>query len=94
MGAGRVEGLGCYDFPMTAAAQNILRQALDLAAEERAEIAGALVESLEPGGHSGVDQAWRSEVRHRLETIEAGEADWIPWDDVRAELRGRLGGEG
>lgn len=84
---------GCYDFAMTSAAQSILKQALDLADEERAEIVGALVESLDPRQDADVETAWRSEIRRRLEVIDSGEAEWIPWEKVRADLRGRLGGK-
>lgn len=83
-----------YNSAMTTEAQNLLRRALELGDEERAEIAGLLFQSLDPPDEAGVDEAWRKEIRRRLRLIEEGEAEWIPWDDVRAELRARLHGEG
>lgn len=78
---------------MTAATQSLLRQALQLSESERVEIAGALFESLGPTPEPEVDEAWRAEIRRRLAAIDSGQAEWIPWEEVRAEFRSRLRGE-
>jgi putative addiction module component (TIGR02574 family) len=57
--------------------------ALKLPEQERAELIGRLQDSLT----DNVDQAWRAEVRRRLERIEAGDVEWIDGDEVLAELR-------
>ena len=57
--------------------------ALELPEQERAELIGRLQDSLT----DNVDQAWRAEVRRRLERIEAGDVEWIDGDEVLAELR-------
>ena len=57
---------------------------------ERAEIAGVLLESLEPSSDTGVDEAWREEVRRRLEQLDAGGVELIPWEEVREQLFARL----
>lgn len=57
--------------------------ALELPEQERAELIGRLQDSLT----DNVDQAWRVEVRGRLERIEAGDVEWIDGDEVLAELR-------
>lgn len=64
----------------------VLRQALELTDEERAEIAGALLESLEPPSEEGVEEAWREEVARRIAAYDAGEMEAIPWETVRDEL--------
>jgi putative addiction module component (TIGR02574 family) len=75
---------------MTNRADAVLKEAMALAEAERAEIAGALLESLEPSSDTGVDKAWREEVRRRLEQLDAGSAELIPWEEVREQLFARL----
>ena len=74
---------------MTQDTQNLLRQALQLGEDERAEIAAALLESLDPPADAGVEEAWRVEVARRLADIEAG-APTIPWEEVRDQLYAKL----
>lgn len=76
---------------MTKTAASILRSALDLGQEERAEVAAALLESLEPEvDENEIELAWRAEVRRRVESIDRGEVQRIPWESVRDELLARL----
>lgn len=58
--------------------------ALELPEVERAELVSRLQDSLVG---SGVDQAWRAEVRRRLARIDAGDVEWIDGEEVLAELR-------
>lgn len=75
---------------MTRNAEDLLRQALELSEAERAEIAGVLLESLEPPAEAGVEEAWHKEVERRLRAIDAGEAELIPWEEAREQLIARL----
>jgi putative addiction module component (TIGR02574 family) len=68
----------------------VLRQALELHEDERAEIAGALLESLEPAPDVDVEQAWREEVARRVATLEEGTVETIPWEEVRDRLYAKL----
>ncbi len=78
---------------MTNKGRDILREALRLSTRERAEIAGALLESLEPPPDAAVDRAWREEVRRRLEALDAGTVETVPWEQVREQLYERLSGD-
>jgi putative addiction module component (TIGR02574 family) len=78
---------------MTDKARRLLDQALGLSEEERAEIAGALIESLEPGTDADVEAAWRQQVARRIPALECGVARTVPWSEVRDELFSRLSGE-
>lgn len=78
---------------MTDRAKQLLNQALTLSEEERAEIAGALIESLEPGADADVEAAWRREVARRVATLDSGAGETVPWAEVRDELFSRLSGE-
>lgn len=75
---------------MTRNAETVLREALTLPEKERAEIAGALLESLEPAREAGVEAAWRQEVAARVAALEAGEVETTPWEEVRQGLLARL----
>jgi len=79
---------------MTKAAETLLRDALDLDESERAEMAGALLESLElPVDEHEIEQAWREEVQRRVADADAGRAELIPWEEVRDQLFARLHGQ-
>jgi len=70
-------------------AEALLQEALHLPDNERAEIAGALLESLEPEPEADVETAWRQEVAARVAALEAGEVT-IPWEEIRDQLLARL----
>ena len=71
-------------------AQIVLQEALTLAEQERAEIAGALLESLEPEPEVDVETAWRQEVASRVAALEAGEVETTPWEEIRGRFMARL----
>ena len=72
----------------------ILRQALSLPEEERAEVAGALLESIEPPADVEIERAWREEVARRIAAPDAGQARTVPWEEVREQLYARLRASG
>lgn len=71
-------------------AEAILKKALTLSAEDRADIAGSLLQSIEPPPDVEVDRAWREEVAARVAARDAGELETVPWEDVRDRLYARL----
>jgi putative addiction module component (TIGR02574 family) len=75
---------------MERSAQAVLREALALPEANRAELAGAPLESLEPTEEAEVEAAWRQEVKARVAALDAGEAQTIPWEEVRNRLFARL----
>lgn len=77
---------------MTHKAESLLREALELSESERAEIAGRLLESIEPEPDAEVEAAWAAEIDRRVRSIDAGEVELIPWEKVRDQLRSRLNG--
>jgi len=71
-------------------AETLLQEALSLPDDERAEIAGALLESLEPASEEDVETAWRQEVAARVAALEAGEVTTTPWEEIRDQFLARL----
>ena len=79
--------------PMSRNARVVLETALSLPAEERAEIVGALLKSLEPPLEADVETAWKQEVAARVAALDAGEVETVPWEEVRGRLFARLSGQ-
>ena len=67
-------------------AEDVLKEALTLSEADRAEVAGALLNSLEPVEEAEIESAWRQEVATRVAALDAGEVETIPWNDVRDRL--------
>ncbi len=66
--------------------RELFRDAFDLPENERATLAGLLIESLEPPPDPDVEEAWNREAERRWNEIEAGAVRTIPWEEVRARL--------
>ena len=72
---------------MTEKSQVLLKEALKLAANERAEVAEQLIASLDDAADPDVEQAWQEEVQRRLQQVERGEVKTIPWEEVQRRLQ-------
>jgi putative addiction module component (TIGR02574 family) len=73
----------------------LLKQALALPAEERATLAGSLLESLhEYPAEAGTEEAWADEIKRRVEQIESGEVQMLSQEEVRRRLAARLAAAG
>jgi Putative addiction module component len=79
--------------PMTAAVKAVLKQAMQLSPEERAEVANALdgmsadAPALSP---DDLAAAWRPELDHRREELERGEVQTVDAREAIAGIRARL----
>jgi putative addiction module component (TIGR02574 family) len=69
--------------------KDVLTDAFALTEQERATLAGLLIESLEPPPEPDVEQAWAEESARRWREIESGSVHTVPWEEVRAKLFGR-----
>ena len=81
---------------MSPRAQDLLREALTLPLNERADVAAQLLASLDDAAADDpaeVEAAWAAEIERRARRVLAGESAGIPWEDVRRgaeeELRRR-----
>ena len=80
---------------MTSRAQDLLRDALALPSDERADVAAELLASLDdpaPTEATAVEALWARELERRARRVIAGESAGEPWDDVRKRVVGRLAG--
>jgi putative addiction module component (TIGR02574 family) len=77
--------------------QNVLAEALALPTDERAELIGHLLASLDVPADETFDAdaweaSWIEEINRRIAELQAGRADLIPAETVFASLRERLDG--
>lgn len=78
---------------MSDRAQALLREALALGPDERADVAAELLASLdEPPAEdpAAVRSAWAKEIERRARRVLAGESAGEPWEDVRDRIVRRL----
>ena len=72
-------------------ARQLLAEALRLSDEERAALAGELIQSLETDVDADAEAAWSAEIRARLERIDAGAASTVPWSEARRRIHAAAG---
>ena len=78
---------------MTGRAQELLREALTLPVNERADVAAELLASLDEAAAQNpaeVEAAWAKEIERRARRVMSSESAGEPWDDVRARVARRL----
>lgn len=75
---------------MTSIVDEITLKARSLPAEDRARIAEDLLSSLQEEADPAIEAAWDTEIRRRLDEVEAGTAKLIPAAEVFAEVRRML----
>jgi putative addiction module component (TIGR02574 family) len=78
---------------MTEEARELLQKALALPDNERAELAGNLISSLDATIDPDVDAAWQQEVMRRLNDVQSGDVGTIPWEEVQQKGRTLLHGK-
>lgn len=71
-------------------AQKLLEAVLELPDDERADVAGALLESLDGPAEEGAEEAWADEIKRRIEEVESGAVKTIPWAEARRRLHQTL----
>jgi len=71
---------------MTTHVTELFAKASLLSEEDRATLAGLLIESLESEIDSDVEEAWRLEIERRVAELDSGTVQTVPWEEVRAKL--------
>ena len=76
---------------MTPDVSELLKKALALPPKARAALATSLFESLdEEPADEGVEEAWSEEIKRRIEEIDSGKVQMIPYEEVRRRLAALL----
>lgn len=71
---------------MSPQANHLLTEALRLDEQDRGEFASRLIESLDPTAEEGVDSAWAAEIHTRIQELETGQVQAVPWDEARRQI--------
>lgn len=73
---------------MNRTVQDLYERASALEPDDRAELAGLLLQSLEEAEFPSerIEQAWAAEVERRMAEFRAGRIETISWQELRAQL--------
>lgn len=71
-------------------AADLLKEALGLPVEARAALIDSLLESVDTEVDENAEEAWRQEICRRLQEIDSGVVELIPWEDAQRRLRARF----
>lgn len=67
-------------------ARQLFEEAMRLDPKERAALMRLLVDSLDAESEEGVEEAWRVEIERRIEKLDSGQVQTVPWEELRARL--------
>jgi putative addiction module component (TIGR02574 family) len=70
--------------------EKIKKQALELSARERAELAHFLIDSLHPEPEFKSEEAWSEELKRRIDRYKQGESSSKPWSEVKKNAQALL----
>ena len=71
--------------------KQLLAEALLLSDEERAALAGELIQSLEREVDADAEATWSEEIRTRLDRLDAGTAKTVSWSEARRRIHAAAG---
>ena len=69
--------------------KKLLEEALQLSPEERAAVAGSLIESLEDQVDEDAEAAWAEEIERRIQELDSGKVKTVPWSKARRMILGQ-----
>ena len=79
-----------YNDSLTQQASELLQKALSLSEEERAELAGSLIESLDATVDEAAEAAWNQEIARRIADLDSGKVKTVPWEAVRSRISSKF----
>lgn len=65
--------------------EDLLNEAMELDPEDRADLAGRLLHTLEPADPD-VEEAWRAEIRKRMEELDSGAVQPVSAEEARKRI--------
>jgi putative addiction module component (TIGR02574 family) len=71
--------------------KSLLAEALRLSPEERAALAGELIQSLDTEIDQDAEAAWSAEIRARVAQLDAGAAKTVAWSEARRRIHAAAG---
>lgn len=71
---------------MKRAAEEVLKDALELPVEARAALVDSLLDSLDTAVDPDAEKLWQAEILRRAREIHEGAVQLIPWSELRSQL--------
>ncbi len=71
--------------------RELLVEALRLSDDQRAALAGELIQSLETDVDPDAEAEWSAEIRRRIAQVDAGTAVTVPWSEARRRIHAAAG---
>jgi putative addiction module component (TIGR02574 family) len=71
---------------MAKSARKLFEEAMRLDPKERAALMRLLVDTLDAESEDGADEAWQAEIERRIEELDSGQVQAVPWEELRARL--------
>lgn len=75
---------------MAREAEKVLEDALRLPPQARAAVASHLIDSLDEGVDENAEAEWSAEIARRLNELDSGSVQTIPWEQARRRIHERL----
>ena len=75
---------------MSAISEQILKEALALPPQERAELVDQLLATFQSPPDPHIDEMWAREAEDRLDAYDRGELKAVPAEEVLSRIRQRL----
>ncbi len=75
---------------MTKEGNELLKKAMDLPVNDRAELVVSLLDTLDETVDEDVEASWQNEIALRIQELDAGKAKTVPWTEIRSRLTAKL----
>lgn len=79
---------------MSREVHELLKKAMALSAEDRAQLAGSLLDTLDEVVDANIEAAWQEEIARRLQELDAGNGGTVSWIEIRDRLVAKLPSRG
>jgi len=70
--------------------EELFIESSDLDDNNKAKLAGLLLESIEQPVDPDVEKLWYEEIENRLKSLDDGSAKLIPWEEVKSKVHSKL----
>ena len=71
---------------MVATPKKLYEKAMSLNDQERVELVGLLLESLQIDDDEGIEAAWVKEIERRVAELDSAAVESVSWTDVRSRV--------
>ena len=75
---------------MSPKSTELLKQALELSVEERANLAAQILESLDSSDDPEVQAAWQAEIERRMADLDTGRVKGVSPEEAKSQVRSAL----